>query len=161
MRTKYEDRELKSGDSSQNLLEGIGEYWGGFYLANPHRFAIDYFGFPLHIFQQILIYFMFKSDQFCFIASRGLGKTYLVAVFSCLICVLKPGTRVVVAAKRKKQAQKIITDKIIGELYKNSEALQKEIKTININSKEVSLVFWNGSRIEAIVSSQDARGKIA
>ena len=35
---------------------------------------------------------------------------------------------------------------------------QKEIKDIQINSKEVSLTFWNGSKIEAIVSNQDARG---
>lgn len=90
-----------------------------------------------------------------------LGKTFLIAVFCVIICTLKPGTRIVVAAKRKKQAQKIITDKIIGELYKNSIALQKEIKDIQINSKEVSLTFWNGSKIEAIVSSQDARGERA
>lgn len=77
MRTKYEDRELTSNDSSENLLEGIGEYWGGFYLANPHRFALDYFEFPLHIFQQILIYFMFKSDQFLMSCTRGLGGIFL------------------------------------------------------------------------------------
>nr|DAT22204.1 MAG TPA: large terminase [Caudoviricetes sp.] len=86
-------------------------------------------------------------------------KTWLISVFSVLICTLKPGTKIIVAAKRKKQAQKIITDKIIGELYKTSEALQKEIKDIQINSKEVSITFWNGSRIEAIVANQDARGE--
>ena len=86
-------------------------------------------------------------------------KTWLISVISVLICTLKPGTKIIVAAKRKKQAQKIITDKIIGELYKTSEALQKEIKDIQINSKEVSITFWNGSRIEAIVANQDARGE--
>lgn len=85
-------------------------------------------------------------------------KSFLVAVFSCVICVLKPGTNILIAAKRKKQAQLIITEKIIGELYKTSEALQKEIKVVQINSKEVSITFWNGSKIEAIVSNQEARG---
>ena len=85
-------------------------------------------------------------------------KSFLVAVFSCIICVLKPGTNILIAAKRKKQAQLIITEKIIGELYKTSEALQKEIKVVQINSKEVSITFWNGSKIEAIVSNQEARG---
>lgn len=158
MRTKYEDRELKGNNSSDNLLEGIGEYWGEFYRANPHRCALDYFEFPLHIFQQVLIYFMFKSDQFLMSCTRGLGKTWLISVFCVLVCTLRPGIKIVVAAKRKKQAQKIITDKIIGELYKDSIALQKEIKEYQINSKEVSITFWNGSKIEAIVSNQDARG---
>lgn len=80
MRTKYKDRKLKSNDSSENLLEGIGEYRGGFYNANPHRFAMDYFGFPLYMFQQILLYFMFKSDQFCFIASRGKPMPSLIEI---------------------------------------------------------------------------------
>lgn len=80
MRTKYEDRELTSNDSSENLLEGIGEYWGGFYLANPHRFALDYFEFPLHVFQQILIYFMFKSDQFLMSCTRGRPMPSLIEI---------------------------------------------------------------------------------
>lgn len=71
MRTEYEDRVLNSRDKRKNILEGIEEYWGCFYLANPHRFALDYLNYPLHIFQQILLYFMFKNDLFCFIATRG------------------------------------------------------------------------------------------
>ena len=42
METEYEDRGNLTGDSKEDLLIGIGEYWGCFYLANPHRFAMDY-----------------------------------------------------------------------------------------------------------------------
>lgn len=69
--TEYSDRAKLTGDAEKDLLTGIGEYWGCFYLANPHRFAMDYLGYNLHIFQQVLLYFMFKSDVFVFIASRG------------------------------------------------------------------------------------------
>ncbi|MEJ4069675.1 hypothetical protein [Clostridioides difficile] len=158
MRTKYEKRELSSNDSSRNLLESIGEYWGAFYLANPHRFCMDYFGFNLHLFQQILIYMMMKSDQFVFIASRGLGKSWLLGVFCCVIAVLKPGTCVLIAAKRKKQAKLLITSKILGDLYLKSDTLKREIKSFQVNAQEVSIDFWNGSRIEAVVSNDDARG---
>ena len=157
MRTTYEDRELKTKNQDENLIEGIGEYWGCFYKANPHRFALDYFEYPLHIFQQVLIYFMFKSDLFCFLATRGLGKSWLVAVFATIICVLKPGTIVVVVAKRKNQAKQILTKKILGELYTQSEALRKEIKDWSINSQECAINFWCGSRIEAVVGNDDAR----
>ena len=160
METEYEDRGNLTGDSKEDLLIGIGEYWGCFYLANPHRFAMDYLKYKLHIFQQILLYFMMKSDQFVFIASRGLGKSFLTAVFCTVICILKPGTKVIVCAKQKKQAEKVLTEKILGILYPQSYALRKEIdyKGIKCNSNQVLIPFKNGSSIEVLASSENSRG---
>lgn len=157
--TEYSDRAKLTGDAEKDLLTGIGEYWGCFYLANPHRFAMDYLGYNLHIFQQVLLYFMFKSDVFVFIASRGLGKSFLTAVFCTIICILKPGTKVLVCAKQKQQAELIITEKILGILYPNSYALRMEIDTkgIQCNSKDVKIPFKNGSCIEAIASTENQR----
>ena len=89
MRTKYEDRELKTNNPSDNLLEGVGEYWGGFYNANPHRFALDYFEFPLHIFQQVLLYFMFKSDLFLMSCTRGLRQDMAYIRLLCCYMYIK------------------------------------------------------------------------
>ena len=82
METEYEDRGNLTGDSKEDLLIGIGEYWGCFYLANPHRFAMDYLKYKLHIFQQIFLYFMMKSDQFVFIASRGEPLPHYAEMYS-------------------------------------------------------------------------------
>lgn len=69
--TKSVKRKNLSKSPSKNFTEGVG-IWAGFYRNNPHRFIMDYLGFKLHLFQQILIFAMDKTDTFCFIASRGL-----------------------------------------------------------------------------------------
>ena len=159
MVTKTKKRaRLKANDSYTNLKEGVGKYWGAFYKQNPHRFAMDYLGVNLHIFQQIIIYLMMKCNQTCIIATRGIGKTFLLALYGCIKAILYPGSTILVAAKRKKQAKLLITTKIMGELYQKSESLRREIKTFQNNNNEIYIEFWNGSRIEAVVSNDDARG---
>lgn len=158
MITKSTRRKDLVKDPKENLIIGIGKYWGAFYKENPHRFAMDYFGVKLHIFQQIILYKMNKSDQTCIIATRGIGKSWLLGLYACIISVLRPGSSILVAAKRKKQAKLLITSKIMGDLYLKSEALRREIKSLQNNNNECVVEFWNGSRIEAVVSNDDARG---
>lgn len=47
--------------------------WCSFWRHNPHRFIKDYLGVGIFTFQQILIYYMFKSEIVLLLASRGLG----------------------------------------------------------------------------------------
>lgn len=42
-----------------------------YYRANPHRFAKEYLGIELRLFQKILIFMMNISTNFMFLASRG------------------------------------------------------------------------------------------
>lgn len=111
MKTKHVRRENLSKNASKNLTEGIG-LWASFYRENPHRFCLDYLGINIHIFQQILIYAMDKSDNFCWIASRGLGKSFLTAVYCCCRCILYPGTKINISSKVKSQSISIISEKI-------------------------------------------------
>lgn len=89
-----------------------------------------------------------------------LGKSFLTAVFCTVICILKPGTKVIVCAKQKKQAEKVLTEKILGILYPQSYALRKEIdyKGIKCNSNQVLIPFKNSSSIEVLASSENSRG---
>ena len=49
--------------------------WIGYYRANPVRFLIDYYGMEwIRPFQQVLITFMFRFNNFMTIASRGMGS---------------------------------------------------------------------------------------
>lgn len=42
-----------------------------FYRANPHRFASEYLGLTLKLFQQIIIYLMNFETNFMYLAARG------------------------------------------------------------------------------------------
>lgn len=48
--------------------------WCSFWRENPHRLIVDYFGVKIFLFQQILIYFMFKSEMILLLAARGLRQ---------------------------------------------------------------------------------------
>ena len=141
----------------ENLMSKF-KIWTAFYRANPHRFAIEYFGIGLFLFQQILIYMMDKVDFFMIIASRGLGKSYLIAVYCCIRCVLYPNTRIVVASGTKAQARLLITQKIDKELRIKYKNIDREIKDIKTSTNESVVYFKNGSTIEAVVSNDNSRG---
>lgn len=69
--TKRRPREINPEQSrDERFREGV-KTWVGFYRLNMHRFAKDYMGLDLHLFQQILLYLMNKVSFFMYIASRG------------------------------------------------------------------------------------------
>lgn len=158
MRTNYEERKNLSKNPYENLMEGI-DIWTSFWRENPHRFCLDYLDINLKIFQQILIYAMDKTNSFAFIASRGLGKTYLTAVYCCCRCILYPGTKINISSKVKSQSNTIISEKIKDELMPNSVALRKEIKDIKTGANDCYVEFWNGSTIKVLTANDNARSK--
>ena len=52
------------------LMDTVAER-ASFYRANPHRFAKEYLGLNLHIFQQILLFMMNMATNAMVLASRG------------------------------------------------------------------------------------------
>lgn len=74
----------------EKILNGAA-LWCAYYRENPHRFAHDYLHLNLHLFQKILLVMMNWSSTTVFIGSRGIGKTFLSAVFCVIRCVLYPG----------------------------------------------------------------------
>lgn len=60
----------KEKTKSEKLMDGVG-VWTSFYRANPHRFAKDYLGINLKIFQSILLMMMMHNNYFMYLASRG------------------------------------------------------------------------------------------
>lgn len=85
------------------IFEGVDE-WCAFYRANPHRFCKDYLHLNLHLFQIILIMMMNWSSVTVFIGSRGIGKSFLSAVFCVVRCILYPGTKICIASGTRGQA---------------------------------------------------------
>lgn len=131
--------------------------WTTFYRLNLHRFIEHYFGIELYFFQKILLFFMNINTYVMIVAARGLSKSWMIGVFVCARCVLYPGTKAIVASGIKKQAKLIITEKIEKELMQHPN-LAREIKQIKTSANEATVIFHNGSTIEAVTSSENSRG---
>lgn len=143
---------------SRRFMENLEE-WVSYWRANPHRFATEYLGLKLYDFQKVLIYQMFKSPLFLFVASRGLAKSTLSLIFSILYCILYPETRVVVVAPTKGQSTRFI--KKIYDLQRGKPNLIDEIKDIKTGLNESRCLFNNGSEIITLPYSENALGQRA
>lgn len=141
------------------ILEGMA-IWASFYRHNPHRFAKDYLGLNLKLFQKILLFMMNICNYFCYIAARGQGKSFIIAVFCCIRCILYPGSKICIASGTRGQSINIL-EKIKNEIMPNSEALRNEISIIQISSTKANIDFKNGSVIKVVTASDTARGNRA
>ena len=146
---------------SDKTLKSV-ELWCGYYRSNPHRFAQDVLNLDLKLFQKILLVMMNWSTTLAFIASRGLGKTYLSAVFCVTRAILYPGSKIVIASGTRGQALGVLK-KITLELKPASPALAFEIneKETKVNGTDAQIVFKNGSFIKVVTSGESARGNRA
>lgn len=146
-------------EKSEKILTGIAT-WGSFYRNNPQRFVKDYLNINLKLFQKILIYLMMHNTNLMYLASRGQGKSWLLALYCVVRCILYPGTKVVVAAGVKGQAVEILT-KIDLEFLKNyswgSANLRNEISFISTGINNPVCEFKNGSYIHVVTSNDNAR----
>jgi len=142
-------------------LAGVA-IWASYYRANIHRFVMDYFHVELRLFQMILLVMMERCSTFVFIACRGIGKTFLSALFLCAHCILYPGTKVCIASGTRGQAY-VVIEKILTELKPNSPELANEIdeKNTRLNGNNCLLAFKNGSTIKIVTASDGARGNRA
>lgn len=145
------DRVYSQDKTMQTIVERAA-----YYRANPHRFAKDYLGIDLRLFQMILLFMMNYNTNFMYLASRGQGKTFLCAIFCCVRCILYPGTRICIASSKRGQAQEVL-DKIITILYPNSPNLQNEISTYKNNNTELYIEFKNTSIIKVVTASDNSR----
>lgn len=139
-------------------MEGAA-YWGSYYRENPALFVEEYLHIRLKLFQKILITMMMWSTVFVFIATRGIGKTYLSAIYCCVRCILYPGTRICIASGTRGQAVNTL-EKIMLELKPKSAELRSEIdeKASQINGTNAIMVFKNGSSIKVVTAKDSSRG---
>ncbi|MCD8207404.1 MAG: terminase large subunit [Bacteroidales bacterium] len=146
---------------NDQILEGVAA-WCAYYRSNPHRFAHDYLHLNLHLFQKILLVMMNRSSIFVFIGCRGIGKSFLSAVFCVIRCILYPGTKICIASGTRGQAMNVL-EKIILELKSISPELSAEIdeKETKTNGTNAQIVFKNTSYIKVVTSSDSARGNRA
>ncbi len=142
----------------QRVMEGAA-YWGSYYRSNPDKLAADYLHLNLKRFQKLLLVMMFWSTTFVLIACRGLGKTFLSAIYCVIRCILWPGTKVCIASGTRGQAINVL-EKIMFELKPTSPELCAEIdeKQSKVNGTNAQIVFFNTSVIKVVTASDNARG---
>lgn len=139
-------------------MEGAA-YWGSYYRNNPDKFVKDYLHLNLKPFQKILIVMMFWSTIFVLVACRGIGKTFISAIYCVTRCILYPGTKVCIASGTRGQAIMVL-EKILYELKPASPELRAEIndKESKVNGTNAQIVFFNTSVIKVVTASDNARG---
>lgn len=144
----------------RDRIERGVEEWTAYYRCNPHHFARDFLHLDLHIFQQILIVMMNICTVVTFIGARGIGKSFLSAVFCVIRCTLYPGTRICIASGVRSQSINVL-EKILLELKPMSPELAAEIdeKETQINGTNARIVFKNTSVIKVVTAADSARGK--
>lgn len=132
--------------------------WNTYFRRNLHQVALMYLGIDLHLYQIIILYLMGISKFFVIIACRAAAKSFIIALYACCICIVKPYTKVVLSSATRGQSKLIVSEKISNELMRMSPMLQKEVKNIKNNQNEVIVYFRNNSTITVVTANENGRG---
>ncbi len=137
------------------------EAWAEFlsyYRYYVDEFITDILQFKIFPFQRLIIRAMARYNNTMLICCRGLGKSFLSALFMVAMAILYPGIKIGIASGKGQQARNVIIQKISGELAKN-ENIAREIRfPISTNQDNCYVQFKNGSEIRAIVLGQNQSG---
>ena len=132
--------------------------WVTFFRRNLHRFAMDYLGIGLHMYQIIMLYLMGINQFIVIIASRASAKSFVIALYACCRCILYPNSLIVLSSATKGQSKLLVSEKIQKELMNMSPMLRKEILKVKDNQNEVIVYFRNHSTITVVPASENGRG---
>lgn len=146
----------------ERILEGMA-IWGSYYRDNIDVFVKEYLQLDfLKWFQVMLLVMMDRARVFLWIAARGMGKSFLIAIFAVVRCVLYPGTKVVITSGTRGQSINVL-EKIQMELIPRSPNLRNEIDMANskFTGQDAKVVFKNSSYIKVVTAADTARSNRA
>lgn len=144
------------------VIEGMA-YWGSYYRENIDLFVKEYLQLDfLRWFQICLLVMMNKCRTFVWIAARGMGKSFLIAIFCVIRCILYPGTKVVITSGTRGQSINVL-EKIQTELMPISPNLCNEIDLVKskFSGQDAKIIFKNSSYIKVVTASDNARSNRA
>lgn len=142
-------------DKKQKTMELVA-WMCAYYRENPNRYVSEVLGISLKPFQKIILHEMFHNNFTMYLAARGQGKTFLTALFCCVLCILYPKTFVVVSSGTLKQANEVLL-KIQDIFMRESVILCSEIEKCNIGQNDATITFKNSSWIKTRTSSPNSR----
>ena len=129
-----------------------------YYRYYIDEFACDILGLRLYPFQRLILRAMARYQNSMFIACRGLGKSYLTAVFFVCMAILYPKIKLGIASGQGSQARNVIIQKVKGELIKNENIAREILFPIKTSSDDCVAYFKNGSELRAITLAQNQGG---
>ena len=128
-----------------------------YYRYYIDKFAVDILGVNLFPFQRLIMRAMARYPNAMLICCRGLGKSWLCAVFMICMAILYPGMAIGIVSGNGNQARMVIKQKIEGELSKN-ENIRREIASIKAGTDDCIVKLKNGSSIRAITLGTNQKG---
>lgn len=132
-----------------------------YYRYYVDAFAVNVLGIKLFPFQRLILRAMGRYQNSLLIACRGLGKSFIVAVFYICVAILYPNIKLGISSGNSQQSRNVIIQKIKGELAK-IDAVAREINfPIKTGMDDCVVEFKNGSEIRAITLAQDRGGDSA
>jgi len=131
--------------------------WNTFFRRNLHRFAKDFLGINLHIYQSIILYLMSVSQLCVIVACRAAAKSLVISIYAVCICILRSYSEVVLSSATRGQSALIVKDKI-NKFLRNFPMVDNEIENIKTSQDEVIVMFKNKSQIKVVTASENGRG---
>ena len=157
LKDKYaSEKQPKRFTSKSDRVDDQMRMWISYWRCNLHRFAED-LGVRLHLFQKLILFVMEYFPNFMYIASRGTGKSFLIALYAILKCILYPDLKVVISSATKGQAILMIKQ-YVRYFYNEYPLIRNEIDEIKDGVAEPKCTFKNGSTITAVTASDNSRG---
>jgi hypothetical protein len=132
--------------NTQNWIKFISYY--RYYID---EFAEDILGYQLFPFQKLILRAMARNQYSMLICCRGIGKSWVAALFLICISILYPGHKAGIASGKGVQARNVIVQKIKGELLLNDNLKREVVYPIHTGLDDCYISFKNGSEIRAIV----------
>lgn len=117
MRKKLYERtkkEIAQGKYFESKREENVIHWCTFFRRNIHRFATNYLGLKLYLYQYIVLYLMNISPVAVLVCARAFAKSWITTCYACCICLLYPNSKVVCTALTKLLVSQ---EEIFGKKY--------------------------------------------
>lgn len=128
-----------------------------YYRYYIDAFAIDILGLRLYPFQRFTLRAAARYKEGILIWARGLSKSFTSGLLAVCYATLYPGSKIGICAPTAKQSQKLIMEKIMGELYQYP-AIANEILDCKSPKGDTIVTFKNGSQIFTITLGQNNNG---
>lgn len=154
------DKILLEGKTLREIREDGYEYWIWYYRNNIDLFISDYLRINLKDFQRVVTVTMSDSSLTIMIATRGLGKTFIAAIYALAMGILYPNSLIVVVAKTQTTANRLISEKI-PMLADLSPIIKAEILDDTNDQNRARIELRSGSKITASCVNENARGQRA
>lgn len=149
----------REAEGGLNDLERLVLY----YRFHPIKFAQDIFGVRLIWLQRVSLLALWYCSAVFLFFGRGVGKTYLLALFACMRATLYPKCKIGYYTPTAKQWD-VFWD-YVDEFYSTCPLFADSIKILK-NEKHIKrakgtcrMIFKNGSIIESLALNEKSRGR--